>query len=104
MADKLEVILKKLEPLMEKVKMYGGDFLRTWDHPQEEIDALILTAQALETISRTGENKLRRTLARIGEIISEYEVSGIVLGRIGGIVAAAVAVETIKIVHRIREI
>ncbi len=43
-------------------------------------DPLFLTAQALETISRNSENKLRRTLARIGEIISEYEVSRIVLG------------------------
>lgn len=50
MADNLETILKKLEPLMEKVKMYGGDFLRTWDHSQEEIDALILTAQALQEL------------------------------------------------------
>ncbi len=43
-------------------------------------DPLFLTAQALETISRKNENKLRRTLARIGEIIIEYEVSQIVLG------------------------
>ncbi len=43
-------------------------------------DPLFLTAQALETISRKNANKLRRTLARIGEIINEYEVDQIVLG------------------------
>jgi knotted carbamoyltransferase YgeW len=48
MADHLEEILKKLEPLMEKVNTYGGDFLRTWDRTQEELDALVLVAQALQ--------------------------------------------------------
>lgn len=43
-------------------------------------DALGLTAQAVETISRKEENKLRRTLARIEELISEYGVEKIVLG------------------------
>lgn len=43
-------------------------------------DALLLTAQAIETIERKEENKLRRTLARIEELIVEYEVDKIVLG------------------------
>ncbi|WP_122644388.1 Holliday junction resolvase RuvX [Luxibacter massiliensis] len=43
-------------------------------------DALGLTAQAVETIQRKEENKLRRTLARIEELISQYEVGKIVLG------------------------
>lgn len=43
-------------------------------------DPLLITAQGLEIIRRKEENKLRRTLARIEELIIEYEVSGIVLG------------------------
>ena len=43
-------------------------------------DPLGLTAQAIETISRKEENKLRRTCARIEELISEYSVGEIVLG------------------------
>ena len=43
-------------------------------------DPLGLTAQPLETIERPSENKLRRTLARIEEIVSEYGVESIVLG------------------------
>lgn len=43
-------------------------------------DALYLTAQGIETIERKEENKLRRTLARIEELIVEYEVEEIVLG------------------------
>ena len=43
-------------------------------------DELGLTGQNLETIFRTEETKLRRTLSRIGEIIREYDVSLIVLG------------------------
>lgn len=43
-------------------------------------DALGLTAQGIETIQRKEENKLRRTLARIEELVSEYEVEKIVLG------------------------
>lgn len=43
-------------------------------------DALGLTAQGIETIQRKEENKLRKTLARIEELISEYEVEKIVLG------------------------
>ena len=39
-----------------------------------------LTAQGVETVWRKQENKLRRTLARIEEIISEYQVTEIVLG------------------------
>jgi putative Holliday junction resolvase len=43
-------------------------------------DSLMLTAQGLEIIRREQENKLRRTLARIEELVKEYEVSEIVLG------------------------
>ena len=43
-------------------------------------DALLLTAQGVEIIRRKEENKLRQTLARIEELIVEYEVSEIVLG------------------------
>jgi len=43
-------------------------------------DSLLVTAQGIEIIRRREENKLRRTLARIEELIVEYEVSEIVLG------------------------
>lgn len=43
-------------------------------------DPIGLTAQGLETITRKEENKLRRTLARIETLVSEYEVEKIVLG------------------------
>lgn len=43
-------------------------------------DALMLTAQGIEVIRRKEENKLRRTLARIEELIEEYEIDEIVLG------------------------
>ena len=43
-------------------------------------DGLSLTAQGVEIIRRDSENKLRRTLARIEELISQYGVSRIVLG------------------------
>lgn len=43
-------------------------------------DSLLVTAQGLEIIRRPEANKLRRTLARIEELILEYEVEEIVLG------------------------
>lgn len=43
-------------------------------------DPLGLTAQGVETIWRKQENKLRRTLARIEELVSEYQVERIVVG------------------------
>lgn len=43
-------------------------------------DELLITAQGIEIIRRPEENKLRRTLARIEELIVEYEVEEIVLG------------------------
>lgn len=43
-------------------------------------DALGITAQGIETIERKEENKLRKTLARIEELVKEYEVTEIVLG------------------------
>lgn len=44
-------------------------------------DALLLTAQGVEIIRRKEENKLRQTLARIEELIQEYEVDTLVLGK-----------------------
>lgn len=43
-------------------------------------DELLLTAQPIMTIERKSENKLRRTLAQIEELIEKYEVSFVVLG------------------------
>ncbi len=43
-------------------------------------DPLLLTAQGVETIRRKSPGKLKTTLARIGELILEYEVERIVLG------------------------
>jgi putative Holliday junction resolvase len=43
-------------------------------------DELLLTAGAKEIIRRKEENKLRRTLARIEELIVEFKVEKIVLG------------------------
>jgi putative Holliday junction resolvase len=43
-------------------------------------DELFITAQGVEIIRRKEENKLRRTLARIEELIEMYEVEEIVLG------------------------
>lgn len=43
-------------------------------------DALGITAQGIEIVRRESETKLRRTLARIEELVKEYEVSKIVLG------------------------
>ncbi|MDC7286804.1 Holliday junction resolvase RuvX [Blautia schinkii] len=43
-------------------------------------DPLGWTAQGVETIWRKQENKLRQTLARIEELVSEYQVETIVVG------------------------
>ena len=43
-------------------------------------DALLITAQSVEIIRRESENKLRKTLARIEQLIEEYEVQELVLG------------------------
>ena len=43
-------------------------------------DALGLTAQAVETVTREEENKLRKSLRRIEELVKEYQVEEIVLG------------------------
>ena len=43
-------------------------------------DPLGVTAQRLETIWRKQENKLRRTLAQVEELVKEYEIEKIVLG------------------------
>ena len=43
-------------------------------------DPLGLTAQGVETITRTQENKLRKTLARIETLAGDFEVEKIVLG------------------------
>lgn len=43
-------------------------------------DPLGITAQAVETIERKEENKLRKTLARIEALAKEYEVEKFVVG------------------------
>lgn len=43
-------------------------------------DPLLITAQGVEIIRRKEENKLRKTLARIEELIEEYQIEEIVLG------------------------
>lgn len=43
-------------------------------------DPLFLTAQGVEIIRRKSAGKLRQTLARIEELIREYEVEKIILG------------------------
>lgn len=43
-------------------------------------DALLVTAQGIETIHRKSPGKLRQTLARIQELTEEYQVDEIVLG------------------------
>ncbi len=43
-------------------------------------DPLRITAQAVETITRKDENKLRKTCARIEALIQEYQAEKIVLG------------------------
>lgn len=43
-------------------------------------DELLITAQGVEIIRREAENKLRRTLARIEELVKEKNVDKIVLG------------------------
>ena len=43
-------------------------------------DPLGLTAQGIEIIRREDENKLRKSLRRIEELVSEYQVEEIVLG------------------------
>ncbi len=43
-------------------------------------DELLITAQPFEIVRREQENKLRKTLARIEEIIGTYDVSLIILG------------------------
>lgn len=43
-------------------------------------DPLYITAQSFEIVRRKDANKLRQTLARIEEIVKEYEVEKIVLG------------------------
>lgn len=43
-------------------------------------DPLGITAQGVEIIRRKSENKLRQTLARIEELIEQYQVERLVLG------------------------
>ena len=43
-------------------------------------DPLGFTAQGVEIIRRKSENKIRQTLARIEELIAQYQVEEIVLG------------------------
>ena len=43
-------------------------------------DELLITAQGIETVHREQENKLRRTYARIEELVQQYGVEKIVVG------------------------
>lgn len=43
-------------------------------------DELLLTAQPVETITRTRETKLRQTLSRIEKLIEEYQVEKVIVG------------------------
>ena len=43
-------------------------------------DEMLLTAQPIETITRARETKLRQTLARIEELMEEYDVEKVVIG------------------------
>lgn len=43
-------------------------------------DPLGITAQGIEIVRRTSENKLRKTLARIEALVTEYQVTEFVLG------------------------
>lgn len=43
-------------------------------------DPLKITAQGVEIVRRKSPNKLRQTLARIEELVQEYEVGEVVLG------------------------
>ena len=43
-------------------------------------DPLGMTAQGIEIVRRTSENKLRKTLARIEALVAEYQVTEFVLG------------------------
>ncbi|PXV93485.1 putative Holliday junction resolvase [Lachnotalea glycerini] len=43
-------------------------------------DPLGYTAQGIEIVRRKSENKLRQTLARLEQLIEEYEIEEIVLG------------------------
>lgn len=43
-------------------------------------DELLLTAQPIETITRTRETKLRQTLSRIEELMEEYQVEKVIVG------------------------
>ncbi len=43
-------------------------------------DELLITAQGIETVRRKHETKLRQTLARLDELIKEYNVEQIILG------------------------
>ena len=43
-------------------------------------DPLGITAQTVETITRASENKMRQTLARIEQLIGDFEIECFVLG------------------------
>jgi putative Holliday junction resolvase len=43
-------------------------------------DSLLLTAQGVEVIRRKQENVIRKTISRIEELITEYQVTTIIIG------------------------
>lgn len=70
---------KKLGGASQKKRWLGLDF-GTRTVGVAATDALGITVQPLETIWRKEENHLRKTLRRIGELIDELSITGIVLG------------------------
>ena len=74
--DRYQLVLscKKIESpeRMRQMRILGLDFgSRTVGVAVS--DGLLLTAQGVETIERKDENKLRKTAARIEELVKEYE-------------------------------
>jgi putative Holliday junction resolvase len=81
--DRYQLVLscKKIESpeRMRQMRILGLDFgSRTVGVAVS--DGLLLTAQGVETIERKDENKLRKTAARIEELVKEYEITTIVMG------------------------
>ena len=64
-------------------------------------DALLITAQGREIIRREHASKLRRTLARIEELIVENDVSEIVLGE--PLNMDGTAGERVRLTHEFKE-
>ena len=84
-----EVILRVYQALVERGYnpvnqivgyIMSGDPTYITSHNNARSLIMGYTAQPLETITRKEENKLRRTLARIEQLVGEYQIEKIVLG------------------------